>query len=92
MLLEFLIMLITLKLEINGSFSERDIGIRNFDKFYRRHNEMISKVNVGLKLLLHQGLSESEFYGDNILYKFNRIMDWADISDQFINVLALTEM
>ena len=71
MLLEFLIMLITLILEIKDSFSERDIGIRNFDKFYRRHNEMISKVNVGLKRLLHQGLSESEFYGDNIQIQQN---------------------
>ena len=33
-------------------------------KFYRRHFELISKFNVGLKSLLHQGLSEPEFYGD----------------------------
>ena len=31
-----------------------------FSKFY----ELISKFNVGLKSLLHQGLSEPEFYGD----------------------------
>ena len=31
-----------------------------FSKFYRRHHEF----NVGLKSLLHQGLSEPEFYGD----------------------------
>ena len=37
-------------------------------KFYRRHNELISKFNVGLKSLLHQGLSEPEFYGD-LVYK-----------------------
>ena len=35
-----------------------------FSKFYRRHYEMISKFNVGLKSLLHQGLLEPEFYGD----------------------------
>ena len=40
-----------------------------FSKFYRRHYELISKFNVGLKLLLHQGLSEPEFYGD-LVYKF----------------------
>ena len=34
-----------------------------FSKFYR-HYELISKFNVGLKSLLHQGLSEPEFYGD----------------------------
>ena len=30
-------------------------------KFYRRHYELISKFNVGLKSLLQQGLSEPEF-------------------------------
>ena len=35
-----------------------------FSKFYRRHYELISKFNVGLKLLSHQGLSEPDFYGD----------------------------
>ena len=33
-------------------------------KFYRRHYELISKFNDGLKSILHQGLSEPEFYGD----------------------------
>ena len=33
-----------------------------FSKFYRRHYELISKFNVGLNSLLHQGLSEPEFY------------------------------
>ena len=31
-----------------------------FSKFYRRHYELISKFNVGLKSLLHQGLSFSK--------------------------------
>ena len=35
-----------------------------FSKFYCRHNELITKFNVGLKSLLQQGLSEPEFYGD----------------------------
>ena len=43
-----------------------------FSKFYRRHYELISKFNVGLKSLLHQGLSEQEFYGD-LVYKFKKI-------------------
>ena len=30
-----------------------------FSKLYRRHYELISKFNVGLKSLLHQGLSET---------------------------------
>ena len=37
-----------------------------FSKFYRRHYELVSKFNVRLKTLLHQGLSEPEFYGDSI--------------------------
>ena len=37
-----------------------------FSKFYRRHSDLVSKFNVGLKSLLQQGLSEPEFYGDSI--------------------------
>ena len=35
-----------------------------FSKFYRRHFDIVSKYNVGLKTLLLHGLSEPEFYGD----------------------------
>ena len=35
---------------------------KTFSKFYRRHYELVSKFNVGLKTLLHQGLSEPEFF------------------------------
>ena len=35
-----------------------------FSKVYHRHHEFVSKFNVGLKSLLHQGLSEPELYGD----------------------------
>ena len=45
-----------------------------FSKFYRRHYKLISKFNVGLKSLLHQRLSEPEFYGD-LVYKFKKIRD-----------------
>ena len=53
-----------------------------FSKFYRRHYELISNINVGLKSLLHQGLSESEFYG-HLVYKFKKIRSMTDFSDQF---------
>ena len=46
---------------------------KTFFKFYRRHYELASKFNVGLKTLLHQGLSEPEFYGD-LVYKFKKKM------------------
>ena len=36
----------------------------NSISFYRRHYELISKFNVGLKTLLREGLSEQKFYGD----------------------------
>ena len=44
---------------------------KTFSKFYRRHYELVSKFNVGLKTLLHQGLSEPEFYGD-LVYKLKK--------------------
>ena len=53
-----------------------------FSKFYRRHYELSSKFNVGLKSLLRQGLSEPEFYGD-LVYKFKKIRGMTDFSDQF---------
>ena len=57
-----------------------------FSKFYRRHFKLISKFNVGLKSLLHQGLSEPEFYGD-LVYKFRKIMGRADFSNQFRKII-----
>ena len=46
---------------------------KTFSKFYRRHYELVSKFNVGIKPLLHQGLSEPSFYGD-LVYKFKKKM------------------
>ena len=46
---------------------------------------MISKFNVRLKSLLHQGLSEPEYYGD-LVYKFN-IMGRTDFSDYFRKII-----
>ena len=44
---------------------------KTFSKFYRRHYTLVFKFNGGLKTLLHQGLSEPEFYGD-LVYKFKK--------------------
>ena len=57
-----------------------------FSKFYRRHNELVSKFNVGLKSILHQGLSEPEFNGD-LVYKFKKIRVMTDFSDQFRKII-----
>ena len=48
-----------------------------FSKLYRRLYELISLFNVGLKSLLHQGLSEPEFYGD-LVHKFKKIRGMTD--------------
>ena len=60
---------------------------KTFSKFYRRHYELVSKFNVGLKTLLHQGLSEPKFYGD-LVYKFKNIVGRADFSDQFRKMIV----
>ena len=60
---------------------------KTFSKFYRRHYELVSKFNVGLKRLLHQGLSEPEFYGD-LVYKFKKIVGSVDFSDQFRKIIV----
>ena len=44
---------------------------KTFSKFNRPYYEMVSKFNVGLKTLLHQGLSEPEFYAD-LVYKLKK--------------------
>ena len=45
---------------------------KTFSKIYRRYYDLISKFQVGLQSLLHQRLSEPEFYGD-LVYKLKRI-------------------
>ena len=71
-LLESAIMLLTSTLEIN---------------VYRRHYELISKYNVGLKTLLSDGLSEPEFYGD-LVYKFKKLIGSNDFSFQFRKIIT----
>ena len=60
---------------------------KTFSKFYRRHYELVSKFTVGLKTLLHQGLSGPEFYGD-LVYKFKQIVGRAGFSDQFRKIIV----
>ena len=57
-----------------------------FSKFYRRHSDLVSKFNVGLKSLLQQGLSEPEFYGD-LVYKFRKIYACKDFNTQFRKII-----
>ena len=60
---------------------------KTFSKFYRRHYELISKYNVGLKTLLSVGLSEPEFYGD-LVYKFKKLQGINDFSFQFRKIIT----
>ena len=60
---------------------------KTFSKFYRRHYELVSKFNVGLEALLHQGLSVPEFCG-GLVYKFKKIVGRADFSDQFRKIIV----
>ena len=60
---------------------------KTFSKFYHRHYELVSKFNVGLKTLLHQGLSEPEFYGDSV-FKFKKIVGRVDFCDQFRKIIV----
>ena len=48
---------------------------------------MDSITVADLKPLLHQGLSEPEFYGD-LVYKFQKIEGRADFSDQFRKIIV----
>ena len=59
----------------------------SFSKFYRRHYELISKFNVGLKRILRDGLSEPKFYGD-LVYKFKKLIGRKEFSFQFRRIIT----
>ena len=58
-----------------------------FSKFYRRHFDIVSKYNVGLKTLHLQGLSEPAFYGDSV-NKFRKITGKNDFPDHFKKIIV----
>ena len=60
---------------------------KTLSKFYRRHNELISKFNIGLNTLLREGLREPEFYGD-LAYKFKKLTGGNDFSFQFRKIIT----
>ena len=60
---------------------------KTFSKFYRQYYDLISKFQVGLKSLLHQGLSEPDFYGD-LVYKLKKIVGSNNFSAQFIKIIS----
>ena len=58
-----------------------------FSKFYRRHFDIVSNYNVGLKTLLLQGLSDPELYGD-LVYKFRKIIGKNDFPYHFKKIIV----
>ena len=60
---------------------------KTFSKFYIRYFDLISNFQVGLKYLLHQGLSEPGFYGD-LVYKLKKIVGSNNCSAQFIKIIS----
>ena len=58
-----------------------------FSKFYRRHFDIVSKYNVGLKRLLLEDLSEPEFYGD-LVYTFRKIIGKNDFPYHFKKIIV----
>ena len=58
-----------------------------FSKIYRRHFDIVSKYNVGLKTLLLQGLSEPEFYGD-LVYKSRKLIGKNDFPYHFKKIIV----
>ena len=60
---------------------------KTVSKFYSGHYELISKLNVGLKTLLREGLSEPEFYGD-LVYKFKKLVGRNDFSFKFRKIIT----
>ena len=67
----------------------------NFDRntvfyIYRRHFDIVSEYNIGLKTLLLQGLSEPEFYGD-LVYKFRKYIGKNNFSYHFKKIIVRYE-
>ena len=60
---------------------------KSFSKFYKRYYDLISKLQVGLKSLLHQGPLEPEFYSD-LVYKMKKIVGSNTFSAQRINIIS----
>ena len=56
---------------------------KTFSKFYRWYYDLISKFEVGIKSLLRQGPTETEFYSD-LVYKFETIVGCNNFSAQLI--------
>ena len=57
----------------------------------RRHFDLVSKYNVGLKTLLLEDFSEPEFYGDSV-YKFRKLIGKNDFPYHFKKIIVRYKM
>ena len=55
---------------------------KTVSKFYRSRSKSMTKYNVNLKTLLHEGLSEFEMYND-LVYEFRKMISKTNLSEQF---------
>ena len=55
--------------------------------FFQRYYDLVSSFQIRLKSLLHQGLSEPEFYGD-LVYKLKKIAGSNNCLGQFIKIIS----
>ena len=62
------------------------IDIIKFEKHFLNSTTDTVKYNIGLKTLLHQGISEPIFYGD-LVYKLKRIVGKPNFSDHFKKIV-----
>ena len=81
----FLTVLFNIHEYANEIFFIEDQVINKF--IIRYYDELISKYNVGLKMLLGEGLSEPEFYGD-LVFKFKKLIGRKDFSFQFRKIIT----
>ena len=59
-------------------------------KFYRNSSELIVKYNTVLKNSSQQSILKPVFYGDYV-YKFKRIVEKPNFSDQYIRMIKRYE-
>ena len=57
-----------------------------YSKFYRRHFDLVSKYNIGLKIFFLPVLSGPIFYGD-LVYNFRKIIGKHDFSYHSKNII-----
>ena len=56
-------------------------------QFYRRHYDLITKFNVGLKTLYRESLSEPEIR-DDLVYKFKKLIGRNDFYFQLRKIIT----